>query len=130
MKLAFSGLIVLGALGVLLLGERPDGALTTAGIEKPQGVHQYLIRVLGRDGNCKLTKLGPADAAQAEIELTQECFTLMPRLAEVRYWAEQKAGDVIFVAADGRKIAEFFPGDGVAYESSYPKSPLIALTRQ
>ena len=65
---------------------------------------------------------------RAKLDLAEECVTLLPRLAEARYWHEDGAGEVTFVAADGQPIVEFFAADGVAYESLRPLSPLVALT--
>lgn len=132
MKLAFSALIALGVAGAFaLVHERePEDTLTTAAIEKAKDAEHFQMRIPGRGGSCKLTKRGSAGASQSKLELGENCFALMPRLAEVRYWQEKDAGEVTLLADDGRAIVEFFPGDGVAYESYSPESPLIALTAQ
>ncbi|WP_274425930.1 hypothetical protein [Chelativorans sp. YIM 93263] len=132
MKLLLSLLIVLGTAGAVALvheGE-PEETLTTAAIEKAKDAEYFQMRIPGRDGSCKLIKRGPVDASQSQLELGENCSALMPRLAEARYWRERDAGDVTLLADDGRTIVEFFPGDGVAYESYSPETPLIALTAQ
>lgn len=132
MKLALSALIALGAVGaVALVQERePEETVTTAAVERAKDTEHFQMRIPGRDGSCKLIKRGPVDASQSKLELGENCSALMPRLAEARYWQEKGAGEVTLLADDGRTIVEFFPGDGVAYESYSPESPLIALTAQ
>jgi hypothetical protein len=133
MKLAISALAALGVLGALpyVMPER-DGA---GAASKPipggkDSLHSYELSVSGREGSCTVLKRAAAGAERAEIEMAPKCIELMPRLAEARYWKENGAGELTFVAADGHPVVEFFAADGVAYESLRPVSPLIALTAQ
>src|SRR5690554_140941 len=88
----------------------------------------YLLRVVGKDQPCSvvLRDGGHADRL-ARLDLAPACAGLFDRLAEAEFWLE-KDGDIIFVAGDGRTVAQFFPGDGVAYESVKPAKPLMMLT--
>lgn len=130
MKLVLSALLVLGAVGaVTLMQERePEKSITASAIESVKGAEQFQMSIPGREGNCKLIKRGPAGDSRSRLELGDNCTSLMPRLADVRYWREKNAGEVTLLADDGSAIVEFFPGDGVAYESYSPEAPLIALT--
>ncbi len=88
----------------------------------------YKLQVSGKDGSCTVVKRGTVEAKRAGLDLKGGCAHLMPRLANARYWHEGETGEVIFATAEGRPVVEFFPADGVAYQSLNPVSPLIALT--
>lgn len=134
MKLAISALAALGVLGAVsfVMPERTGEATTSSrpAQESKEALLSYQLRISGREGSCTVVKQGPTGAVRAKLDLEQDCITMMPRLAEARYWQEAATGEVIFAAADGRPIVEFFAADGVAYESLRPVSPLIALTAQ
>ncbi|WEX10177.1 hypothetical protein [Chelativorans sp. AA-79] len=132
MKLAISALAVLAVLGTAPFvspGRNASDAAQAAGTKaKPQS--RYELSVSGQKGNCTVVKRGGAELQRAALELTPECVDMMPRLAEARYWQEDGAGELSFVAADGRSVVEFFAADGVAYESLKPLSPIVALRAQ
>lgn len=130
MKLAFSAFAAVGVLGVLpyVIHNRTseEGALAGQSLQTPVS---YQLRVTGREGHCTVVKHDTRER-RTELEMSGECAEMMPRLADVRYWQEDDAGGVIFAAADGRPVVEFFAADGVAYESLRPAAPLMALTAQ
>jgi hypothetical protein len=91
----------------------------------------YLLRVVGKDQPCSVVLRDGSHADQlAKLDLAPACAGLFDRLGEAQFWLENQEGDIFFVAGDGRTVAQFFPGDGVAYESVKPATPLMMLTEQ
>jgi len=130
MKLGLSAFALLAVLGAVPFAF-PDGETSDAAeraIEKAKQKNTYQLSVSGRDGDCTVVKRG--ETQRAELELEPECVRIMPRLADARYWQEDGAGEVSFVAADGSSVIEFFAADGVAYESLKPISPIVTLKAQ
>lgn len=83
----------------------------------------FRLSVLGQDETCAV-ELGDT----AALTLDPKCSRLFQPLSEARFWQEQPNGDILLVTVDGRTIAQFFQGDGVAYESVEPAAPLMTLS--
>lgn len=128
---AFVALAVLGWLGVLLSGQMGEETRNPPPAQqRKEALVSFKLRVSGREGNCTVVKRGMRDSQRAELKLDENCFRMLPRLTEARFWQQGTSGEVTFAAADGRPIVKFFAADGVAYESLYPVTPLVALTAQ
>ena len=131
MKLTISALTVLGVLGALpFLANQKDASAESSVkvIEGEKAGLKFKLSVSGRDDGCTVVKKGEVEARRAELELSAECAKMMPRLADVSFWQEKAEGQLIFTAADGKPLLEFFVADGAAYESLKPVSPVVALT--
>ena len=50
-----------------------------------------------------------------------------PDLRNVSQWRATKDGTLEMADSDGRTVIRFMPGDGVLYESIYPKSALVTI---
>jgi len=133
MKLMFPALASVGLVGALafVVPQNPDVAPSAPSLQQSkEALVSYKLSVSGQEGSCTVVKRGATEAGRAELELDENCVLMLPRLAHARYWKQEPTGDVIFAAADGRPVVEFFAADGVAYESLRPVSPLVALTVQ
>lgn len=133
MKLVFAAAIgAIGTLGAMpSLVDRDVPRVETAAVHS--GMHvdaaSYMLRVVGKDQPCSVVLRDAGHAEKlARLDLAPACAGLFDRLVEAQFWLEDREGDILFVADDGRTVAQFFPGDGVAYESVKPSRPLMMLT--
>ncbi|MBN8243922.1 hypothetical protein JF546_12945 [Nitratireductor aquimarinus] len=89
---------------------------------------EFTLMRIGFEDVCKLRR---ADTSgEAQLALDSACAQLVPALAGARVWQERADGTVAFLSASGETLVEFFPGDGVTYESLRPSSPLLSLYRE
>jgi len=132
MKLAY--LAVMGALSAI--GAGPSLMHQGAVPVEPVAFHSrmdmdtesYQLRVVGQEQACSVVLRDDFEGGLASLDVAPSCARLFDRLSEAHFWREEADGDILFVADDGRTIAQFFPGDGVAYESLKPVMPLMMLT--
>ncbi|WP_295813335.1 hypothetical protein [uncultured Nitratireductor sp.] len=101
-------------------------AVAKAVDEKLAGSELTLVRI-GLDGVCKVRRSQTPD--RTELDLDERCTQILPSLAEARIWEERADGTVAFVSANGETLVEFFPGDGVSYQSLRPRTPLLSMYR-
>lgn len=133
MKLLVSGLAAAGIVAFpFVFSEHDPGAGSNPVLQGRTKASplSYQLSIPGNENTCMIAKGKTLDGNRAELDMGRDCVSLAPRLAEARYWTEGANGEVIFAAADGRVVAEFYAADGVAYESVRPVSPLMALIAQ
>lgn len=125
MRLLLLALIGAGVFGAISAGAKPDAGLDPVPVASiPAPVRHFLVQANGDGARCRIEK--PTNAGQ-QVTIAPACDAVLPGLSAVRYWNESADGTVT-LSADGRTpVAVFTPGDGVAYESIAPRTPLIAL---
>lgn len=132
MKLAYfavvSALSAMGAGPTLINRDAVPVETVTLHSQVEIETETYLLRVVGQEQGCPVVLRHGHEGGFEKLDLAPSCAGLFDRFAEARFWREQADGDILFVADDGRTIAQFFPGDGVAYESVKPALPLMMLT--
>lgn len=82
----------------------------------------YRLSVIGHEETCSVALKNPSS-----VTVGSRCRMLFQPLSDARFWQEMPNGDILFVNAEGGTVAQFFPGDGVAYESVRPQAPLMML---
>lgn len=130
MKLIFSAVVAaLGAASAApLVGQVPQmGEPATLHSAHPSA-STYLLRVIGEEKTCTIALIDRINPGLARLELEEGCANAFEPLAAANYWVEGPDGDVFIVTEDAHTVAQFFPGDGVAYESLRPVAPLMMLT--
>ena len=131
MKLAYLAVTVplsaLGAGSALISPEnvpvevdRMPTASVTAG-------HRYQLNVAGVETTCSVVLRDEKESGSSRLDLEPRCSGLAAELSDAHFWQKQQNGDLLFIADDGRTIAQFFQGDGVAYESLKPMAPIMML---
>lgn len=65
-----------------------------------------------------------------QLATDPDCGLIYTPLSHAVTWRDGKNGSVSIIGRAGEIIAEFAPGDGLAYESVYPASPLLLLVTQ
>jgi|GEM_PF-1754552 hypothetical protein len=136
MKLTY--LVVVGALGALgadtAIRDRETGRGLAPGSDELFAAplphtRTYEAHVQGQESGCVVALRGEPSARGGSLELGPACKKFREVLSsEVRSWLRTDDGDILFLAEDGRPVAQFYPGDGVSYESLRPALPLMALT--
>lgn len=131
MKLIASGALVfalVGAFGyfsdvrVAEMAAAPGEEMTAS---QKDTVSEYTLTGVGLNDICRVRHApGPE---KTPLDLDGSCARLMPSLVEARIWEEREDGTVAFVSATGEALVEFYPGDGAAYESLRPGSPLLSM---
>lgn len=127
MKLAYVAVVTaLAAVGAVPALMQPDTVardvdeLHTSAITASAS---YQLKVAGLERGCSVTLRNE----QSKLDLAPACRNLPSDLSDARHWQKDANGDLFFIADDGRTVAQFFPGDGVAYESVKPATPIMLL---
>lgn len=81
----------------------------------------------GNRPDCSLAAGEAAEGAPRPLRMAPGCAPGNPHLADARWWLDRSDGTVALAAADGRILAEFAAGDGVAFESYAPQQPVMTL---
>ncbi|GGA64640.1 hypothetical protein GCM10011385_18030 [Nitratireductor aestuarii] len=127
MKLAY--LAVAAALGAFGAGPAlmtPDEAASNVDGRHTSAITagaSYQLKVVGLERGCAVT----LRKEQSRLHIAPGCSSLSGQLADARFWQKDANGDLLFISDDGRTVAQFFPGDGVAYESVKPVTPIMML---
>jgi hypothetical protein len=132
MNIAISTVVAAGLLvaaGVISSG--PDGdrqAIAASVIPQPQASDGDMFR-LRSSGNasCAVTRGDRVAEDRSELEIEPACATLLPGIERAKFWQEHEDGSVAFTENGVDAIVSFSVGDGVAYESFKPSTPLISL---
>jgi hypothetical protein len=122
-----AGLLV--AAGVISSG--PDGdrqaiAATSAALVAASEGDVFRMRSAG-DASCAVTRGDPVSRNRSELEVEPACAALLPGIERAKFWQENADGSVAFTEDGAEPIVSFSVGDGVAYESFEPVTPLISL---
>lgn len=75
---------------------------------------------------CKVVRSDPESEIFSVVPFGPGC-ALNPRLSRIAYWRSTAEGALIMADRGGGTVIEFQPGDGVLYESVYPKNELITI---
>ncbi|WP_404934509.1 hypothetical protein ABWH97_00325 [Nitratireductor sp. ac15] len=131
MKLIASGALVfalVGAFGYFSDTRVGEMAATTAAPKaafQDEAVSEFTLTGVGLNGICRVRHSPGLE--NTRLDLDGSCARLMPSLADARIWEEREDGTVAFVSATGEALVEFYPGDGAAYESLRPQTPLLSM---
>lgn len=123
-----AGLAALAIAGAAYLAPAPEGPFGDGEPDKPSLHEQYELLRAGMDTGCVIGKGERLGDDKAQLVLGHGCTESFADYADVRYWADQPDGSVVFVAADGTVALRFGLGDGTAYEAFGDGAPLFALT--
>jgi hypothetical protein len=127
MKLAYLAVVAaLGALGagpVLLKPDTATGSVDSVHTSAIRSGASYQLKVIGLEQSCAVI----LRKEQSKLDLAPGCRGLSGELSDAHRWKHDANGDLLFIADDGRTVAQFFPGDGVAYESVKPATPIMML---
>jgi hypothetical protein len=91
------------------------------------GFDRYEVRAAGEPTGCVIGrgKAGAADLHEAKVG--PGCAALNPALARAREWRDGPDGSMALADGDGAAVMAFSAGDGIDYESYWPKAPLLSL---
>ncbi len=133
MNIAHAGKAMLLAIPLVALGllsARPGLDMTaTASIAPPTAPEDSfrLVSTSGEGGDCRVSA-APMEAGEKRLlRLSPGCAADAPMLSAAHYWLERPDGSVVLSGDDGKAIAAFMLGDGVAYESYDPPYPVMTL---
>jgi hypothetical protein len=134
MNIAISTVVAAGLLvaaGVLSSG--PDGdrqAVAASAAAMPQGQasdgDMFRLRS-SANVSCAVTRGDRVAEDRSELEIEPACAMLLPGIERAKFWQEYEDGSVAFTENGVDAIVSFSVGDGVAYESFEPPTPLISL---
>ncbi len=134
MNLAISTVVAAGLLvaaGVISSGpggERQAIAATAVAMPQAGAFEDEIFRMSSAgDISCAITRGDQVSADRLELEVEPSCAALLPGIEHAKYWQEQEDGSVVFTENGKDAIVSFSFGDGVAYESFEPSTPLISL---
>jgi hypothetical protein len=136
MNLAISTAVAAGLLlmaGVISSG--PDGdrqaiAASSVGIPQAQASDGDIFRLRSSgDVSCAVTRGDQVAEDRSELEIEPSCASLFPGIERAKFWQEHEDGSVAFTENGVDAIVSFSVGDGVAYESFKPSTPLISLDK-
>lgn len=123
-----AGLLV--AAGVISSG--PDGdrqAIAATSVAMPQARafegDTFRMRSAG-NVSCAVTRGDPVSEDRSKLEVEPACAALLPGIERAKFWQERE-DSVAFTENGGDAIVSFSVGDGVAYESFKPLTPIISL---
>lgn len=132
MNIAISTAVVAGLLaaaGVMTSGLDGDRQAIAASVvpqaQAPDG-DTFRLRSSG-NGSCAVTRGERVAEDRSELEIEPACATLLPGIERAKFWQEHEDGSVAFTENGVDAIVSFSVGDGVAYESFEPSTPLISL---
>ncbi|WP_353644685.1 hypothetical protein [Mesorhizobium sp. WSM2239] len=132
MNIAISTAVAAGLLvmaGVISSG--PDGdrqAIAASVIPQVQVPDGDMFRLRSsRNVSCAVTRGDKIAEDRSELEVEPSCAALLPGIERAKFWQEQEDGSVAFTENGVDAIVSFSVGDGVAYESFKPSTPLISL---
>jgi hypothetical protein len=132
MNIAISTAVAAGLLvmaGVISSG--PDGdrqANAASVISQPQASDGDMFRLRSSGHvSCAVTRGDQVAEDRAELTVEPSCAVLLPGIERAKFWQEHEDGSVAFTENGVDTIVSFSVGDGVAYESFKPSTPLISL---
>lgn len=113
--------------GMLSSAQEQDPFVTAAVDASASPQDRFQMRSSGWDVGCSVAAGEALEEARRRLLVDPACIDLDPGLTGARWWLERPDGSVAFVRQDGQIVAEFAPGDGAAYESYYPRQPILTL---
>lgn len=75
---------------------------------------------------CKIAKPDLDARTFQAVPFGPDC-TRSPGLSRIAYWRSTPEGSLIMADRGGGTVLEFVPGDGVLYESIFPRNELITI---
>lgn len=102
---------------------------TTASIMRPSG---EIFRLLSVDegASCEVIKGKTQRSGRSPLTVDPACDQILPGMALVRFWRERPDGSVDLTGEAGESLATFAVGDGFAYESFRPRTPLLRMSAE
>lgn len=128
-KAGAAGLLVVLAFAAWTMQPKPALDTTTTSAIAPAGGWGDGFRLVSTwdEAGCTLVAGRAVERGGRTLSLAPGCIADNPELAAARYWLDRPDGTVAFSAADGRIVAEFAMADGAAFESYYPRQPVMTL---
>jgi hypothetical protein len=93
------------------------------------GVERFILQATGDLPPCLIEK-PRGEAPVIRVELAKECDQILPGLRRAHYWRQMPDGGVELSVDGTTPVVSFEVGDGVAYESIEPRTPLMAMIEQ
>lgn len=111
-----------------VLGGVPVADEITGSVEANNGAPSAAIRLIDlRNGaTCRIAEPAVSQTEFRRMPVGPDCAS-SPDLARVALWRQTPEGALVMADARGRTVLEFAPGDGVLFESVYPKNALITI---
>lgn len=108
----------------------PAAALTESeaaeGLEGTKASGAVRLIDLKAGTTCKVARPSPETETFSAVRFAPDC-TKSPGLARIAYWRSTADGSLILADNGGGTVLRFAPGDGVLYESVYPRNALITI---
>jgi hypothetical protein len=113
----------------LLAAKPPDtGKSARIAVHAPGALpERYSVYRTGEEQSCLLIRDAGQLPGTASVETDPACAEVFKPLAQAAFWQEGEHGNVVLKDRDGNRIAELAPGDGLAFQSVEPASPILAL---
>ncbi len=123
---ANGGLVTAVACMAMILAPRdlPPDPMKTAAVSSGD---VYRVAAVGAQGTCQLTVATPSRDDARAVTASPRCTNAIPALAASARWSEDARGTVTVSDSSGNRLAEFAPGDGLAYESTDHAAPRYTL---
>jgi len=102
---------------------------TTASITRPSGT-VFRLSSIEADASCEIVKGKTQRSGRSPLTVDPACDQVLPGMSRVRFWREKPDGSVDFTGEAGEALATFGVGDGLAYESFRPRTPLLRLSSE
>ncbi len=131
--LMIAGAMATASIGVNALHKAQNNAgidtQTTASISRPSG-EVFRLSSIEASTSCEIVKGKAQRSGRSPLTVDPACDRVLPGMSRVRYWREKPDGSVDFTGEAGEALATFAIGDGTAYESFRPRTPLLRLSTE
>ncbi|MGE0279434.1 MAG: hypothetical protein AB7P20_02310 [Rhizobiaceae bacterium] len=102
---------------------------TTASIARPSG-EVFRLSSVDEGGSCQVIKGKTQRSGRSSLTVDPACDKVLPGMSRVRFWRERPDGSIDLTGEAGESLATFAVGDGFAYESFRPRTPLLRLSSE
>jgi hypothetical protein len=130
MNLAASTVMMAGLLataGVLYYGPAGDRQAQAApAVVQTEADSAFRLRA-SSGASCAVMRGDAVSQGRAMLRIEPACATLLPGMADAKFWRENADGSITFTEESGDPIVSFSVADGAAYESFEPATPLLSL---
>ena len=125
--LVLAACVAAGAVAVI--GFRLNSTASAAPAAEASAVDRFVLQASGDVPPC-LIERPKGEAPVLRVEIAPQCDQVLPGLSHAHFWRERDDG-AVELSADGlTPTVTFEVGDGVAYESIEPRTPLMTLIEQ
>jgi hypothetical protein len=114
---------------IAVVGFRLNSTASAAAPGPDPSLERFVLQATGDLPSCLIEK-PKGEAPLIPLKIAPQCDEILPGLSRAHYWREKENGAVELSADGMTPTVTFELGDGVAYESIEPRTPLMTLVEQ